>query len=223
MAASRVAPAALETQYFIDDTRGPGRTFHGIGGLSGGGATSVLLRDYPEPQRSQILDFLFLPNFGASLQIFKAEIGGDAQSTDGSESSHMHDPWTMDFKRGYEWFLVEEAKARNPSIYLYGLPWAFPQWVSCNPGTLDNCTNNPYSRPEQTASYVVSWVEGAKTVYGQDIDYVGSWVREPCAVSRCEASFALQHAAAPFPTPPPSPFQTPLRTIRMREATTRHT
>jgi len=26
---------------------------------SGGGATSVLLKDYPEPQRSQILDFLF--------------------------------------------------------------------------------------------------------------------------------------------------------------------
>ena len=69
------------TSYYVDDSAGPGRTFHGIGGLSGGGATSVLLRDYPEPQRSQILDFLFKPNFGASLQIFKVEIGGDAQST----------------------------------------------------------------------------------------------------------------------------------------------
>jgi galactosylceramidase len=79
--ALRAAAQPEATSYYVDDSAGPGRTFHGIGGLSGGGATSVLLRDYPEPQRSQILDFLFKPNFGASLQIFKVEIGGDAQST----------------------------------------------------------------------------------------------------------------------------------------------
>lgn len=56
------------------------RVFDGIGGLSGGGATSVLLPSYPEPARSDILDFLFKPNFGAALQILKVEIGGDAQS-----------------------------------------------------------------------------------------------------------------------------------------------
>jgi galactosylceramidase len=85
-AASAAAPGQppVSTAYTIDDSQGPGRTFHGIGGLSGGGATSVLLRDYPEPQRSQILDYLFKPNFGASLQILKVEIGGDAQSTDGA-------------------------------------------------------------------------------------------------------------------------------------------
>ena len=79
----------------IDDTvcaasgGGGCRALDGIGGLSGGGATSVLLPSYPEPARSDILDFLFKPNFGASLQILKVEIGGDAQSTDGAESSHM--------------------------------------------------------------------------------------------------------------------------------------
>jgi len=103
-AALALARAAAPTaQYTIDDSAGPARTFDGIGGLSGGGATSVLLRDYPEPQRSQILDLLFKPNFGASLHILKVEIGGDAQSTDGCESSHMHDPWTTDYTRGYEW------------------------------------------------------------------------------------------------------------------------
>ena len=65
--------------YFIDDTRGPSRVFDGIGGLSGGGATSVLLPQYNEPYKSQILDFLFLPNFGASLQVLKVEIGSDAR------------------------------------------------------------------------------------------------------------------------------------------------
>ena len=86
----------------LADTAGPYRTFDGVGGLSGGGATSVLLRDYPQAQLSNILDLLFKPNFGASLHILKVEIGGDAQSTDGSESSHMHDPWTTDYSRGYE-------------------------------------------------------------------------------------------------------------------------
>lgn len=38
-----------------------GRTFDGIGALSGGGATSRLLPDYGEPQRGDILDYLFKP------------------------------------------------------------------------------------------------------------------------------------------------------------------
>lgn len=80
----------------------PDRIFDGIGGLSGGGATSRLLVNYPEPQRSQILDYLFKPGFGASLQILKVEIGGDAQSTDGCESSHMHnEDDEPNFHRGY--------------------------------------------------------------------------------------------------------------------------
>lgn len=85
----------------------------------------------------------------------------------------MHDPWSIDMHRGYEFFLLNQAKARNPSIYTYGLPWAFPQWVSCNPNTLVNCTGNPYSLPQQTANYITSWVSGVKSEYGIDIDYIG--------------------------------------------------
>ena len=119
------------------------------------------------------------PNFGANLHILKTEIGGDAQSTDGSESSHMHDPWTTDYTRGYEWYLMAQSKLRNPNISLYGLPWAFPKWVSCNPGSLDNCTGNPYDRPEQTAAYVTSFVQGAKSVYGFTMDYIGCALGAP--------------------------------------------
>ncbi len=97
-------------------------TFWGLGGLSGGGATTRLLVDYIEPYRSDILDYLFLPNYGASLQVLKVEIGGDSQSTDGTESSHMHDNTTVDLNTGYEWWLMSEAKKRNPDIKLYGLP-----------------------------------------------------------------------------------------------------
>ena len=41
----------------------------GIGGLSGGGATSRFLPNYESPYVDEILDYLFLPNFGASLRI----------------------------------------------------------------------------------------------------------------------------------------------------------
>ncbi|XP_056623840.1 galactocerebrosidase [Triplophysa dalaica] len=155
-------------EYYLDDEFGLGRSFDGIGGLSGGGATSRLLVNYAEPYRSQVLDYLFKPKFGASLQILKVEIGGDAQTTDGTEPSHMHYEDDENYFRGYEWWLMREAKKRNPNITLIGLPWAFPGWVG-------NGENWPYGFPDITASYVVSWIIGAKQYHDLDIDYVGIW------------------------------------------------
>ncbi len=48
------------------------------------------------------MDYLFLPGFGASLHILKVEVGGDVQSTDGTESSHMHSADDENYERGYE-------------------------------------------------------------------------------------------------------------------------
>ncbi|KAG1972884.1 galactocerebrosidase [Pimephales promelas] len=158
----------LGEDYDLDDKAGLGRSFDGIGGLSGGGATSRLLVNYAEPYRSQILDYLFKPKFGASLQILKVEIGGDAQTTDGTEPSHMHYEDDENYFRGYEWWLMREAKKRNPNITLIGLPWAFPGWVG-------NGENWPYDFPDITAWYVVSWIRGAKQYHDLDIDYVGIW------------------------------------------------
>src|SRR4051794_40112410 len=67
-------PAQAATSITINGASG-GRTFDGLGAASGGG-NSRLLMDCPEPQRGQILDHLFKPNYGASLQILKVEIGG---------------------------------------------------------------------------------------------------------------------------------------------------
>jgi hypothetical protein len=53
---------------------GATKTFDGLGAISGGGATSRLLVDYPPTQREQILDYMFKPSFGASLQILKVEV-----------------------------------------------------------------------------------------------------------------------------------------------------
>ncbi|XP_055013798.1 galactocerebrosidase [Boleophthalmus pectinirostris] len=154
--------------YVLDDKNGLGRVFDGIGGISGGGATTRLLVNYDEPYRSQILDYLFKPNFGASLHILKVEIGGDAQTTDGTEPSHMHYEDDENYYRGYEWWLMKEAKKRNPNITLIGLPWAFPGWVG-------HGKNWPYDFPDITASYVVKWILGAKQYHDLEIQYIGIW------------------------------------------------
>ena len=59
---------------------------------------------------------MFKPSFGASFHRIKVEIGGDGQGTCGSEASHMRTATEVDFHRGYAWWLIAEAKKRNPNI-----------------------------------------------------------------------------------------------------------
>ncbi|MDH6133428.1 O-glycosyl hydrolase [Kitasatospora sp. MAA4] len=158
------APAAATTATAITvDGNSTGRTFDGVGAISGGGGNSRLLLDYPEPQRSQILDDLFKPGAGAALQILKVEIGGDTNSTDGAESSIEHTRGTVDCNNGYEWWLMEQAKARNPGIKLYALAWGAPGWVG---------NGNFWS--QDTIDYLMSWL-GCAQQHGLAIDYLGGW------------------------------------------------
>ena len=142
-----------------------GRIFDGIGGLSAG-ASSRLLIDYPAKQRDEILDFLFKPDFGAALQINKVEIGGDCNSTDGSEPSHMHAADDQNYSRGYEWWLMQESKKRNPHEKLYGLEWGTPGWI--NPNKNDTWT-------QDNVTYLLNWLRHAKSDYGLTMDYLGGW------------------------------------------------
>jgi O-glycosyl hydrolase len=158
----RAGAAAAADAVTISGT-GTGRVFDGIGAISGGGGNSRLLIDYPEPERSQILDYLFKPGYGASLQILKVEIGGDTNSTDGAESSHEHYRGDLSCDRGYEWWLMQQAKARNPNIKLYGLAWGAP-------GFLGN--GNFWST--DTVSYLLDWL-GCAAGKGLGIDYLGGW------------------------------------------------
>eukprot|EP00746_Dinoflagellata_sp_MGD_P092244 gnl/MRDRNA2_/MRDRNA2_36507_c0_seq1.p1 gnl/MRDRNA2_/MRDRNA2_36507_c0~~gnl/MRDRNA2_/MRDRNA2_36507_c0_seq1.p1 ORF type:complete len:1023 (-),score=176.27 gnl/MRDRNA2_/MRDRNA2_36507_c0_seq1:99-3167(-) len=146
----------------------PRRTFDGIGALSAG-ASSRLLQDYPEKERKEILDLLFLPGYGASLQILKVEIGGDMQSTDGSEPSHMRFSGEKPVcERGYETWLLAEAKKRNPAIVTQGLSWGVPGWIG---------NGNFFS--EDNLQYQVSWVSCIREKYGFEIDYLGIWNESP--------------------------------------------
>eukprot|EP01064_Diplonema_japonicum_P022994 TRINITY_DN3336_c1_g1_i1.p1 TRINITY_DN3336_c1_g1~~TRINITY_DN3336_c1_g1_i1.p1 ORF type:complete len:825 (+),score=228.69 TRINITY_DN3336_c1_g1_i1:51-2477(+) len=176
----------LAASTYVVDKTNQDQAFNGIGGLSGGGATSRLLVDYKEPMRTQILDYLFKPNFGANLQILKVEIGGDSQSTDGTETSHMHSKDDLDVTRGYEWWLMKEAKARNPDIKLYGLPWAFPGWVGNDP-TTGVPSGSPFTYPNQTSNYILQWIKGAKNTHGLDIDYIGIWNERSSSASYAQS------------------------------------
>ena len=158
---------AQEFEVVIDGDS-PGLTYEGIGAVSAG-ASSRLLIDYPEPYRSDILDFLFKPGFGASLQHFKFELGGDMNSTCGTEPSfartrkEMLFPKKKYFERGYEGWMAQETKKRNPDIFFDVLQWGAPGWFDGGFYSKDN------------ADYVVAYIQGAKKFLDIDIDYCGLW------------------------------------------------
>ncbi len=153
-----------------------GRIFEGLGSLSAG-ASSRLLIDYPEPYRGQILDMLFKPMFGASLQHLKVEIGGDINSTCGAEPSHartrqeMLYPQQSFYERGYEWWLMQEAKKRNPHIMLDCLEWGLPGWVG-----------NHQFYSDDNINYIISFIKGAKEYHALEINYTGIHNERMCDV-----------------------------------------
>lgn len=174
--AASAAPA--DYTYPVTDAPGLGRTFDGVGAESGGG-DSRLLVDYDPAAQQEILDMLFLPSYGASLQVLKLEIGSDTDSTSGAERCHRRSPGDAAAGRFfYEFWLAQEAKKRNPGIALYGLPFGFP-------GYLANLSSDaPYGdAAAATADYVVSWMALARDEFGLSIDFVGVW-NEVSAISK---------------------------------------
>lgn len=150
------------------DGNDEGRVFEGVGAVSAGGSSRLLI-DYPEPYRSDILDYLFAPRFGASLQHLKVEVGGDVNSTAGTEPSHartraeLEHPKRAYYERGYEFWLMKEARKRNPDIIFDCLQWGAPGWFD----------GGFYSR--DNAEYIAAFIKGAKKYHGVDILFAGTW------------------------------------------------
>jgi hypothetical protein len=101
-------------------------------------------------------------SYGANLQILKVEIGSDMDSTDGAKSSHMHTATDENYNRGYEWWLMEQAKARNPDIKLAALAWGAPHWVG---------DDNYWSK--DMIDYTIRWLKHAQNDHHLTIDYLG--------------------------------------------------
>ena len=117
----------------------------------------------------------------------KIEIGGDGQSTNGAEASHMHTRGDLNFERGYEFWLAKEAKKRNPKVTVYGLSWAAPGWInngtdwdvtaarpSCPDGKSDRCA----FFSADMIQYQVNFVKGAAH-HNLTVDYLGIWNERP--------------------------------------------
>jgi len=161
------------------------RTFYGLGGLSAGASTRMLL-DYEPERRAEVLDLLFAPGVGFSFQILKLELGGDCQSSWGTEASHAHSANDTDpnrFERGYEWWLAKEAVKRNPQITLATLAWCAPPWITL--GEADG-----YYSPAGL-QYHLDFYKAARDVHHLNISYVGVWNESPWSSSYIKS---LRHA-----------------------------
>ena len=197
----------LATQIAIN-TEDTGRMFEGIGALSA--SSSNLLYDYEEPYRSDILDYLFKPNFGAAYQHLKVEIGGDGNSTCQTEPAYARtleefervqsvrkqcENGTINrnskdylkvkeyFNRGVEFWLMKEAKKRNPDIFLDILQWSAPGWFRydgsygalANPDTDYETWKKQKFYTQDNADYIATYIWGAKEFHNLDIDFCGIW------------------------------------------------
>ena len=152
------ATSAVQTIRITDLQQG--KQFDGIGAVNGGGATSVLLKDYPEPWRSQIMDMVYKPMFGASVSTLLVEIPGDGNSTQGSMPSHAHYRGDANFLRGYMWWVMQEAKQRNAGLSLDATGWSAPAWVG-----------NFWS--DDMVDYYIAWMQGLREVHGLELDALG--------------------------------------------------
>jgi galactosylceramidase len=165
-----IAQDAAVTALHLDG-KATGATFEGIGIVDGGGATSVLLKDYPDPQRQQILDLVYKPKFGASVSALYVEMPGDGNSTQGSMPSHMHTRDDLNYGRGYIWWVMTEARRRNPRLSLDGAAWSAPGWVG-DRGARYGHADEPFFS-QDGVDYYISWLRGLRDVHGLTLDAIG--------------------------------------------------
>jgi hypothetical protein len=159
------APGPLPVSRITVNGDGGDRVYDGVGAVLGGGGNARYLMDYPAAERTQILDYLFKPGYGAALQLLKLEIGGDANSTDGAEASIEPVRGQVNCDAGYEFSIARQAVARQPSLKLYGLQWGAPGWVTEGTGSI-------FTRDD--IGYLLSWLGCAKR-HGLAISYLGGW------------------------------------------------
>ena len=69
-----------------------------------------------------------------------------------------------------EWWLMVEAKKRNPDIKLFTLAWTAPGWIG-------DGTRGPESQggyySQDNIKYHLNWIKGAKETHNLTLDYMG--------------------------------------------------
>eukprot|EP01047_Picozoa_sp_COSAG01_P001362 COSAG01_NODE_30_length_36127_cov_41.433234_36_plen_228_part_00 len=83
----------------------------------------------------------------------------------------MHSMDDFNCSRGYEWFLVDEARKRNPKIKVWGLVWGTPAWVSANSSSTSAA--GLFEPGSHYAEYLIRWLDCSEQLRGQRVDYIG--------------------------------------------------
>lgn len=77
---------------------------------------------------------------------------------------HNRDELSCSVDRGYELWLLQQAKARNPDIQTFALSWAVPRWVG----------NGSYFSADNQA-YQTAFAACVRSELGFALDYIGIW------------------------------------------------
>lgn len=146
-------------------------TFKGFGAVTCNN-TSRLLLDYKEESPNEyweIMNLLFNPETGAGLNHIKVELGGDVNSSSGTEPATKRTPEEeADVLRGAGWHFAADAKSINPDITVEALRWGEPKW------TQEGIGFEAYDNPKYEARY--QWykqtLDAVYREYGFALDYL---------------------------------------------------
>ena len=153
------------------------KTAQEIDGFGASGAFHMArnLMNFPEPQRSEVLDILFSPTKGAGLSIVRNIVGDGATVGGGSPSIEPEEGvWSWSGDEDQIW-LMQEAGKRGCTRYMSTV-WSPPAWMKTN--------NSPVGgslRPDKYlafAEYLSMYIRGYKEHFGIDI-YAISLANEP--------------------------------------------
>lgn len=159
-----------------------------IEGFGGSGAFRQAdnLMDFPEPQRTEVLDLLFSTTKGAGISIIRNCIGDGGMTAEGSTWGNKSDgpvP-TIEPKEG-EWnwkgdeaqvWLMKEAKKRGCTRFI-SAAWSPPAWMKTNNSVI-NGGNLRKDKYRAYAEYLAEYVNGYKKHHDIDI-YAVSPQNEP--------------------------------------------
>ncbi|WP_235548821.1 S-layer protein [Paenibacillus sp. Soil522] len=141
--------------------------FKGFGTVTANN-TSRLLLDYKEENPDaywEMMNKLFNKDTGAGLTHVKVELGGDVNSSSGTEPATMrYADEPANVLRGAGFQFAADAKSINPDITTEILRWGEPRW-SWN-GAANNEYENRYQWYKQT-------IDAVYDEYGFKLDYVG--------------------------------------------------
>ena len=81
----------------------------------------------------------------------------------------MHTRDDLNCSRGYEFWLMKQAKLRNPRVKTYGLIWGAPGWINNQTGFYG----------ADLLEYQLSWLRCANDTHGVEVDWIGLWNERP--------------------------------------------